>query len=423
MSEAFDKSEYLHSLFRYIENNMSADLDTGLLSSVGYASHAKLYRVFYNLTGHSVKEYVRKRRLSNALALIKTSDMGLADIAFHCGYSSHQALCRAVRQKLGVTPSEYRHGSTYYFFPPFAGEPLHSVTVANDTIPPTLRVLFYHACLKHIENRAVKAFLTAVPDYRGRIFGRNGKQKGNRLCYELYLTDIESDYTRLGQYGFELAGVTPYSTATFATSLVRNDEQRINAAWDYLYAEWLQHSMFQYTDAPYFEEYLLHNGKPVKLKLYLPIHKRDEDTKITLAGNPELRFVTAKARGRNAEKIASQTVVDYFTRHYPYLMKSSTAFYLQKDADTYVCGIRIHRELQTIKEKNIDSIHTDQSHYLVLESRVMGDYDRYADLLLSFARDNGMAADSKDIFAVYHANESFDHLSINMYCPVQIDTK
>ena len=76
-----------------------------LLSNVGYASHAKLYRSFYSLTGHSVKEYVRKRRLSNALALIKTSDMGLADIAFQCGYSSHQALCRAVRQILVLESS------------------------------------------------------------------------------------------------------------------------------------------------------------------------------------------------------------------------------------------------------------------------------------------------------------------------------
>ncbi|MHB9106049.1 MAG: helix-turn-helix domain-containing protein [Armatimonadota bacterium] len=413
----------MHSLFQYIENHLSADLDTELLSSVGYASHAKLYRVFYDLTGHSVKEYVRKRRLSNALALIKTSDMGLTDIAVQCGYSSHQALCRAVREKLGVTPSAYKHGSTYYFFPPFNGEPLHSVTVANETIPPTLRILFYHSRLKNIENMAVNTFLTAVPDYGGRIFGRNGKQKGNRLCYELYLTDIESDHTRLVQSGFEIAGVTPGSTATFATSLVRNDEQQINTAWYYLYAEWLQGSMFHYTDEPYYEEYLLHNGKPVKLKLYLPIHKRDEDTKITLTANPELRFITAKARGYNAERIASQTVIDYLTRHYPYLMKSSTALYLQKDADTYVCGVRVHRELQTIEDKHIMSIHTDRSHHLVLESRVMGDYDRYAEMLLSFARDNGMTVITKGIFAVYNAKESFDNLGIKMYCPVKFDTK
>lgn len=46
-----------------------------------------------------------------------------------------------------------------------------------------------------------------------------------------------------------------------------------------------------------------------------------------------------------------------------------------------------------------------------------------ADLLLSMARDNGMVADKKGIFAVYDAKVSFDNLSIKMYCPVKIDTK
>jgi len=423
MSEAIYSSEYIHNLFQYIENNLSADLDTGLLSSVGYASHAKLYRDFYNLTGHSVKEYVRKRRLSNALALIKTSGMGLTDIAFQCGYSSHQALCRAVRQKLGITPSEYRNGSTYYFFPPFDGESLQSVTVANETFPATLRVLFYHSSLKKIENMAVNTFLKAFPNYSGRIFGRNGKQRTSRLCYELYLTDTDTDYNILVRYGFEIAGIIPGSTATFATTPVRNEERKINTAWNYLYSEWLQNSMFRYTDEPYYEEYILNNGKPVKLKLYLPIQKRDEETKITLRKNPELHFVTARARGYNAEKIASQTVVDYLMRYYPYIVKASKELYLCKDVNSYICGVRVHRELQNVADKNIASISTEHSHYLVLESSVMGDYDRYAAMLLSFARDNGMVADSEGIFAVYHAKESFDNLGIQMYCPVKIDTK
>ncbi len=423
MSEAINKSEYMHSLFQYIENNMSADLDTELLSSVGYASRAKLYRGFYNLTGHSVMEYVRKRRLSNALALIKTSDMGLTDIAFQCGYSSHQALCRTIRQTLGLTPSEYKTGSTYYFFPLFNGKPLQSVTISKETIPRTLRVLFYHSSLMNIENMAVNTFLKEVPDYSGRVFGRNGKQESSRFCYELYLTNIDRDYKRLKKYGFEIASVTPCYTATFATSSVRNDERKINTAWNYLYSEWLQNSMFEYTDEPYYEEYIMNNGKPVKLKLYLPIQKRDEETKIALIGNPELRFIAAKAKGYNAEKIASQTVVDYLTTYYPYIVKSSNELYLCKDVNFYVCGVQVNPEMQTVEDKNIVSINTDQSNYLVLESSVMGDYDRYADMLFSFARDNGMTADIKGIFAVYNAKENFDNLSIKMYCPVKIDTK
>jgi AraC-like DNA-binding protein len=423
MNEAIYKNEYMTSLFQYIEHNLPSDLDAVLLSDVGHVSYAQLYREFYSLTGHSVKEYVRKRRLSNALALIKTSDFGLSDIAFQCGYSSHQALCRAVRHTLGTTPVEYKNGGMYYFFPPFNGEPLHSVIVSGETIPRALRVLFYHSSLMNIENMAVDTFLKLFPDYSGRIFGRNGEQAGNRLCYELYLTDTGRDYTKLEAHGFEITHEVPCFTAVFAASTVRNDERKIDAAWDYLYAEWLQNSMFEYTDEPYYEEYILKKGKPVKLKLYLPIQKRNEETRIVLMGNPGLRFIVSKAKGYNAEKIASQTIIDYLTAYYPHIVRTSKEFYMCKELNSYVCGVRVKSEIQLGYVKNIEGVATDRNNYLVLESSVTGDYDRYAGMLLSFARDNGIAADKKEVFAVYDAKESFDNPKIKMYCPIKIDTK
>jgi len=257
MNEAIYKNEYMQNLFRYIENNISANLDTALLSSIGYVSRAKLYHDFSNISGHSVKEYIRKRRLSNALALIKASDVSettnswsLADIAYQCGYSSQQTLCRAVKQYLGMTPLEYKDGDIYYFYRPYFtygsydGDPVQSVTVSSETIPEMVCLQFYHSSIKGIENKTIDTFLNAIPDYEGRIFGRNGKQDGSRFCYELYLTDTDRNYNALKSYGFIESKVTVPLTATFAYSTVENDEDKINAAWNYLYHTWLQNSMF-----------------------------------------------------------------------------------------------------------------------------------------------------------------------------------
>ena len=423
MSDAISKYGHMNNLLRYIENNTSDDLETELLSSVGYVSRGKLYYDFYSLSGHSVKEYIRKRRLSNALALIKTSDMALTDIAFGCGYSSHQALCRTIKQTLGMTPSEYKSGDIYYFFPPWNGEPLQSVIVTGETIPETLRVRFYHSNLSNIENMAVGMFLQVFPAYNGRIFGRNGEQAGNKLCYELYLTDINIDFDRLRSYGFDPKCVVPRFTATFATSTVQNDEQKINAAWNYLYSEWLHKSMFEYTGEFYYEEYIIKNGKPAKLKLYLPIRKRGEDTKITVINNPGFRFIAAKAKGNDAEETASKMMTDYLTTHCPHMINSSKELYIQKRANTYVCGIRVSPDFQLAANGSIMDFTTDQNKYLVLESSVMGDYDRHADMLLTFAWENGMDADPKGIFAVYDVKESFRNPKIKMYCPIKICTK
>ncbi|MCL2285953.1 MAG: AraC family transcriptional regulator [Firmicutes bacterium] len=233
MSDSIQKTDYMKDLLLHIEENMSNDLEAELLSSIGYVSRRKLYYDFYSISGHSVKEYVRKRRLSNALALIKTSDMGLTDIAFKCGYSSHQALCRVVKQMLNLTPSEYKSSDTYYFFPPFNNEPLQSVTVSSETIPSSLRVLFYHSSLTDIENIAVSTFLRVFPNYEWRIFGRNGTQKGNKFCYELYLTGNKHNYDMLTSHGFEIAESIPCLTSMFASSTVINDEGRINSAWNF----------------------------------------------------------------------------------------------------------------------------------------------------------------------------------------------
>jgi len=431
MNEALYKNEYMSRLLRHIEDNLPSELDAGLLSRAGYVSHAQLYRDFYNLTGHSVKEYIRKRRLSNALALIKASDVSettnswsLADIAYQCGYSSQQTLCRAVKQTLGMTPLEYKNSELYYFYPPYYGDPVQSVTVSGETIPKMVCLQFYHSSIKDIENKAIGVFLNVIPDYNGRIFGRNGKQDGYKFCYELYLTDMDRDFNALKAYGFIKSKATDKFATTFACSTVKNDEDKINAAWNYLYHTWLQNSMFEYMNEPYYEEYILKKGKPIKLKLYLPIQRREDDTKITLINDPDLHFIIAKAKGYNAEKIASKTVIDYLSEYYPYIVKTSKEFYLHKEIYSCVCGVKVNSELRLKDDANVENVATSKGSYLMLTSNVMGDYDRYADLLLSFAHDNGMTIaaagrNKRKIFAVYDAKESFDKPKIKMYCPIK----
>jgi hypothetical protein len=351
------------------------------------------------------------------------SDMGLADIAFQCGYSSHQALCRAVGQKLGMTPTEYKNSDTYYFFPPFTGEPLQPVTVSNITLPRMFCIPFYHTKYTGIETLAVDIFLKNFPGYKGRIFGRNGSQKGNLFCYELYLTDCNINTGLLYQYGFETGREVSQLNTTFAMTSVKNDENKINAAWNYLYTAWLQNSMFEYTGEPYYEEYILRNNKPFKLKLYLPLRKRDEETKISLIGNPGLYFITAKAKGPKAEETASQTVIEYITKHCPHIINISKETYMQRGVDFCVCGVKISPAVQLEDDEKVKNIFTGQSKYLLFESSAMGDYDRTAALLLTFANDNGMEPDPDGIFAVYDARKGFCNLKIKMYCPVRLCPK
>lgn len=415
--------DYLYSIIDYIENHISTNLKTEFLASIGFVSRRKLYYDFYNISGHSVKEYIRKRRLSMALALLKNSDMGLADIAYECGYSSQQALCRTLKRAMAITPIEYKNGDVYYFFPPFDGKPLQSVVVSEETIPNTLCIVYYQSNRTNIEDTAIHTFLREFPQYDGRIFGRNGKSEPNRFCYELYLTETGIDTERLKGNHFEIAHKNAGFSTMFATSTVINEASKINSAWDYIYAQWAQNSMFEYTNKPYFEEYILKKGKPVKVKLYLPIRERIEMTKITLLHNPELRFLTARASGNNAEETASRIIIDYVTAHYPNQIHTFHEFYLWKDTNEYVCGIKIHADLQIEDDENIMVLTTKHENYLVLESNVMGNYEKYVDMLQLFARDNGIDMVTREAFAVYNTEYSSLAPRINLYCPAKVCTK
>jgi len=395
----------LEPLLAELEQNISERLSVERLAEAGPLSRSQLYRDFYSHTGHTVSEYIRRRKLSNALALIKTSRLPLIDIACQCGFSSQQALNRAVRQAVGMTPLAYKNSEAWYFFPPCTagsseGQALFPVSVKPERIPPTQCLRYYDSRLKGIEDRALDWLLASRPNYQGRVFGRNGKQKGPKLCYELF---IESD-----------AADQPAIDTLFATATAPNDEARINAAWDYLYLTWLAGSMFERTEQPYFEEYILKKGQCVKLRLYLPIQKRADCANITLEANPALHFVTATAA---TEKAAAQAATDFLKARRPHALQGASEFYLQQNRRGYTCGVRVDAPLEG------HTLTLPEGHYLVLHSAVMGDYDALCGRLLAFAAGNGMDARLDDCFAVYDARGGYDNLGMKVYCPVKFSQK
>jgi len=67
-----------------------------------------LHRIFTPIFGHSIKGYVRKRRLTEGAALLRETDRGVLDIALECQFQSQAAFTRAFRDLFGVPPGRYR---------------------------------------------------------------------------------------------------------------------------------------------------------------------------------------------------------------------------------------------------------------------------------------------------------------------------
>ncbi|MCL2123977.1 MAG: AraC family transcriptional regulator [Desulfovibrionaceae bacterium] len=400
----------LEPILTNLEENIADDLSVERLAGAGRLSRTQLYREFYTATGHSVKEYVRKRRLSEALALIKHTDSPLTQIAHECGYGTEQALCKSVKAATGQTPAQYKANGEEYYFPACEGLRAQVVTVAAETIPPTLCLRYYDSRLYGIENRALAWLFASRTAYRGRIFGRNGKQEGAKLCYELYIESDDADQ--------------PAVSGTFAKTTAPNIEDEINAAWDYLYNGWLKTSMFAVSagqiPSPWFEEYIHAGGQIKRLQLYLPVTKRPGFHKIRVQRCEEMHFLAASRSGPDAEKDASEAVVRFLTAYHPRLAQSARHLYVSTEAESapglrlvrtyaqhtsYTCGIQLQSPIHLPSGCGLQILVRPAGEYAVLEGDCCGDTGAYEAVLAAWMDGMGLRAAAAP-FAVYEVAEN-----------------
>ena len=396
------------------ENKSNIDM----LAKKTHTSIMQLQRDFYNLTGYSANEYMRRLQLSKALCLIKSSKSTLSDIAYSCGYSSQQALCREIKSILNTTATNYRKSNDYYFLSEPNQDTPFQIEVSRKVIPKTVCLKYYSQKLSNIENRAVQLFLRNNSDYSGRIFGRNGDQTNNTFSYELYVENTPG----LNMDKFDFAGYFTGYDAFFAQTRVVNNPDIINAAWNFMYSTWLPCSMFVYAaniddifQNKYFEEFYLMKSYPRRLKLYLPIVRRHNLLKITIETGLSMYFLCSSQKGLAAENRASQAVINFLQYHYPHIILNTNEFYFQQADGCTTCGVRVPAGL-SINNLNLKT-YKNQT-FAILRISGLGDYCQFRQILLQWLLENKFTA-SGEPFAVYDTSQSFEEPQTRLYCPIQ----
>jgi AraC family transcriptional regulator len=92
----------------YMENKMEEPFNIEDIAKVAYSSPFHFQRMFYMLTGVSVKDYIRKRRLTLAAQELAVSKVKVLDVALKYGYDSPESFAKAFRKAHGITPSAAR---------------------------------------------------------------------------------------------------------------------------------------------------------------------------------------------------------------------------------------------------------------------------------------------------------------------------
>lgn len=384
-----EKLCYLKNAITMIEKCIPDNMNVEQIASECFISPRQLYRDFYSLTGHKINEYIRKRRLSRALNLLRYSKMSMADISYLCGYSSQSALCKVIKYYLGMTPTEYKNGAYEYYFPVINSDVYRQIEVKTETIPKTISIHFYHKILIGIENLAIEYWQSIAGEYKGRIFGRNEKQCGNQFCYELRIEYSKDNMKLIQNSKFKVSSINPSIKCSYATTIVKNNESEINSAWNYLYTRWLKNSMYEQDKTAYFEEYISKNRKINKLILYLPVIPRINYFKMSITSCGERLFMVSTKEGTNSEKLASDIVMNFVAKQYPHLLETQKEYYVSKSNDVSTCGISINKSRYIPDDGSISLLTIQSGVYAVLEGTCFGGSCEYETLLLQWIIENG----------------------------------
>jgi len=102
----------MNNALAYIEEHLTEKVEYSEISKIAYCSEYHFKRMFSLLSGISLSEYIRRRKLTLAALDLKDKKFRIIDIAVKYGYNSADSFTRAFHSLHGVLPSEARNEDT-----------------------------------------------------------------------------------------------------------------------------------------------------------------------------------------------------------------------------------------------------------------------------------------------------------------------
>ena len=102
------KKELIEEAMRYMKENYKKDIKLEELSMISFFSRNYFCRLFKDVTGMTVVEYIQKLRIQQACRLLKETNNTIQDISDQVGYEDGKFFTKLFKRYTGHTPSAYR---------------------------------------------------------------------------------------------------------------------------------------------------------------------------------------------------------------------------------------------------------------------------------------------------------------------------
>lgn len=269
----------------YIEENLKLELSLEVVASKAYMSIANFYRLFYAFTGHSIKDYIRLRRLSCASIDLFEKDKRIIDISLDYQFDSPESFSRAFKRVFGKNPVDFRKArkpltqiferinimENNFLLSPEELEQYPDIKIVKEL--PSMEVAY---CVGHgytAEYDSQKVLFKWAKDHHldktgFRIFGFDNGKIGEEHEYETWFAFNKE----ISQYENSLVKLKAFSGGQYA--VMSTILEHIESSWN-RFNNWLKNSRYEYGPYQYLEEHLPGNDGEIngntRIDLYMPI--------------------------------------------------------------------------------------------------------------------------------------------------------
>jgi AraC family transcriptional regulator len=280
---------YINSInkaLNYIENNLQEDIDLSAIAKEAGYSLYYFHRIFKGIVGDSMKDYVRKRRFTEAAKELVYTNKSIVEIGIKYGYESREGFSRAFEKVYGRNPSEVRRDNLLYFIrePINVDYMMFQLKLTTEGLTPLYRNLSERYVVgKKWKVKADGSNLKDIPLLWQKWNNEKESEKIiNLKCADEimgicifsqgdafdYMIGHEVNTMEYVPEDMVIYRLEPSLYAVFR--VIGPITESVQKTWDYIYSVWLSESKYKHRNIDDIEYYYYTEGELVA-DLYIPI--------------------------------------------------------------------------------------------------------------------------------------------------------
>lgn len=283
-----DWIDRLNEAVRYIEDNLTGEIEYEKLGQIACCSAYHFQRMFNYIAGVPLSEYIRRRKMSLAAVDIQGGEAKIIDVAAKYGYASPTAFNRAFQSVHGVSPSAVRgEGVPIKSFPPitikvtvkgveemnYRIETGKAFRIVGKSFPLSREIERNFAEVPQmwqgaVEDGTIEKIVSLMNGEPRGVLGVSVCTDGEEWRYYIAVSSAVEIDDALEEY------VVPGCTwAVFPGSGTGKSIQELEGR---IVTEWLPTSGYEFTNGPDIEVYFEPNPENTAYEVWIPVRKRQE---------------------------------------------------------------------------------------------------------------------------------------------------